>query len=139
MLILENRTFRVALLGYPLWQARYGGDPGIVGRTVMINDVSTEVTGVMPEGFRLPTDFTNDLLLVRGDARVREMALRTAIGAAPDRLVRQLLTESVVLAVLGAALGLALAAVGLRALVALDPTSLPPLAPVRRSNGLRLI
>jgi predicted permease len=72
-----------------------------------------------------------NLLLVRGDARIREMAVRTAVGAAPDRLVRQLLTESVVLAVLGAALGLALAGVGLRVLMTVDPTSLPPLAPVR--------
>ena len=223
---------QLALVGYPLWQARYGGDPGIVGRTMMINDVPVEVIGVMPDGFRLPTDFTDDaaeptelwrpqqideqnltrnhglfgaavlapgqtaasatdelraiahrlteqgaypaamkftafavplddeirgglrpamwllmgavgfllliscanvanLLLVRGDARLREMAVRTAIGAAPDRLVRQLLTESVVLAVLGATLGLGLAAVGLRVLLALDPTSLPPLAPIR--------
>jgi hypothetical protein len=45
--------------------------------------------------------------------------------------VRQLLTESVVLAVLGAVLGLGLAAGGLRVLMTLDPTSLPPLAPVR--------
>ena len=51
-----------------------------------------------------------NLLLVRGDARLREMAVRTAIGAAPNRLVRQLFTESVVLAVAGALLGLALAA-----------------------------
>jgi predicted permease len=72
-----------------------------------------------------------NLLLVRGDARVREMALRTAIGAAPDRLVRQLLTESVVLAVAGAVAGLALAWVGLRLLMTIDPTSLPPLAPIR--------
>jgi predicted permease len=71
-----------------------------------------------------------NLLLVRGDARLREMAVRTAVGAAPDRLVRQLLTESVVLAVIGAVLGLLLAAAGLRALIAIDPTSLPPLAPV---------
>ena len=40
-----------------------------------------------------------NLLLVRGDARLREMAVRTAIGAAPNRLVRQLFTESLVLAV----------------------------------------
>ncbi|HYE86909.1 MAG TPA: ADOP family duplicated permease, partial [Vicinamibacterales bacterium] len=72
-----------------------------------------------------------NLLLVRGDARVREMAVRTAIGAAPDRLVRQLLTESIVLALLGAVLGLGLASLGLRALMTIDPTSLPPLAPVR--------
>ena len=50
-----------------------------------------------------------NLLLVRGDARVREMAVRTAIGASPKRLVRQLFTESVVLAIVGAVLGLGLA------------------------------
>ncbi len=223
---------RVAVLGYPLWQSRYGGDPSVIGRMLMINDVPVEVIGVMPEGFRLPTDFTDEaaeptqlwrpmawdltqlsrnhgyyavatlapghtaasvteelhaictrlteqgayhaqmkfsafavsldeeirggvrpamwllkgavgfllliacanvanLLLVRGDARLREMAVRTAIGAAPDRLMRQLLTESVVLAVLGAILGLLLASVGLRILMTVDPTSLPPLAPVR--------
>ncbi len=224
---------QVAVLGYPIWQSRYGGDPGVIGRRLMINDVPVEVIGVMPEGFRLPTDFNDEaaeptqlwrpmrwdmtqlsrnhgyygvatlapgqtaaigdrraardepaahragrlsrcrcssprspcrstkrfaaacrpamwllmgavgfllliacanvanLLLVRGDARLREMAVRTAIGAAPDRLVRQLLTESVVLALMGALLGLGLASIGLRVLMTVDPTSLPPLAPVR--------
>jgi putative ABC transport system permease protein len=223
----------VAVLGYSLWQTRYGGDPGIVGRRVQLNEVPVEVIGVMPQGFRLPTDFTEDateptelwrplqideataergshgyygaailapgqsvasasaelqsltaamtsqglypeamrfsafatglddeirggirpalwllmgavgcllliacanvanLLLVRGDARVREMAVRSAVGASSDRLVRQLLTESIVLAVVGAALGLGVASAGLRVLVTLDPTSLPPLTPLR--------
>ena len=223
----------VAVLGYPLWQARYGGDPTVVGRTIMLNGVPVQVIGVMANGFRLPTDFTVEaaeptqlwrplqideqnlnrgnhglygaaqlapgqtpasateelraitrrlteqgaypqamqftafavglddeirgemrpamwllmgavgfllliacvnvanLLLVRGDARLREMAVRTAIGAAPNRLVRQLFTESVVLAVAGALLGLGLAAAALRLLVTIDPTSLPPLAPIR--------
>ena len=71
-----------------------------------------------------------NLLLVRGDARMREMAVRSAVGASADRLVRQLLTESIVLAIVGAVLGLAVAALGLRVLLALDPTSLPPLTPL---------
>jgi putative ABC transport system permease protein len=223
----------VAVLGYALWQNQFAGDRAIVGRKIQLNDIPVEVIGVMPEGFRLPTDFNVDaaeptqmwrpvqvdstnlvrgshgfyaaallapgqsaasataelqaitrrftdegqypaamkftafavgldeeirgevrpamwllmgavgfllliacvnvanLLLVRGDARLREMAVRTAIGAAPNRLVRQLFTESVVLSVLGAALGLALAGVALRVLVSVDPNSLPPLAPVR--------
>jgi predicted permease len=72
-----------------------------------------------------------NLLLVRGDARVREMAVRTAIGAAPARLVRQLLSESIVLAVAGGVMGLGLASVALRVLTSVDPASLPPVAPVR--------
>jgi predicted permease len=72
-----------------------------------------------------------NLSLVRGDARVSEMAVRTAIGASPTRLLRQLLTESLVLAVAGAVLGLGMAAASLRVLTSLDPTSLPPVAPVR--------
>jgi putative ABC transport system permease protein len=240
---LLGRTFSVAedlpngppvvILGYPLWQARYGGDPSVIGRRMMLNDVPAEIVGIMPSGFRLPTDFNVDaaeptqvwrplqidpqnlnrgnhgfygaailapgqsaatateelraitrrlteqgsypaamqftafavslddeirgevrpamwllmgavgfllliacvnvanLLLVRGDARLRELAVRTAMGAAPNRLVRQLFTESLVLAVCGALLGLGLAAGALRVLTTLDPTSLPPLAPVR--------
>ena len=222
----------VAVLGYGLWQTRYGGDPAVVGRRLQLDDQPVEIVGVMPEGFRLPTDFTEEaaeptqlwralqideanaqrgshglygaaqlapgvtataasqelaaltaamtaeglypeamrfsafatpldeeirgavrpamwllmsavacllliacanvanLLLVRGDARIREMAVRSAIGATTERLVRQLLTESVVLALVGAALGLGLAAAGIRALIALDPTSLPPLTPM---------
>lgn len=222
----------VAVLGHRLWRTRFGADAGILGRTILLNDEPVEVVGVMPDGFRLPTDFTEEaaeptelwravqfdmanlsrgshgyygaavlapgqtaatasaelgaltrrmteeglypepmrfsafavsideeirgglrpamwilmgavacllliactnvanLLLVRGDARLREMALRTAVGAAPGRLVRQLVTESLLLAVAGAAAGLVLAGAALRTLVAIDPTSLPPLAPV---------
>jgi predicted permease len=223
----------VAILGYALWQSQFGGDPGVAGRRIMLNDVPVEVIGIMPEGFRLPTDFTRDaaeptqlwrplrvgphnlnranhafyaaaqlspgetaasataelqsitrqltaqgaydktmqfsafavgldqeirgelrpamwilmsavgfllliacvnvanLLLVRGDARLREMAVRTAMGASPRRLARQLFTEGLVIACAGGVLGLALAVAALRVLIAIDPTSLPPLAPVR--------
>jgi predicted permease len=216
-----------------MWQ--FGGDRALIGRRIMLNDVPVEVIGVMPEGFRLPTDFTADaaeptqlwrplrvgpgnlnrnnhgffaaavlaagqtpatataelqaitwrlteqgayppqmqftafavgldeeirgelrllmwllmgavgfllliacvnvanMLLVRGDARVREMAVRTALGASPTRLARQLLTESVVLAIVGALLAVGLASVALRVLTSVgnDPTSLPPLATLR--------
>ena len=220
----------VAILGHGLWEARFNSDPRVVGQRIVLNDVSVEVIGVMPKGFRLPTDFTADaaeptelwrpfrlarasrtahtlyaaavlapgqtadtataelqaitkrltdqgeyhremqftafavsldeeirgglrpamwllmgavgfllliacvnvanLLLVRGDARIREMAVRTALGASPARLMRQLFAESVVLAVAGALLGLGLAMAALRILTSVDPTSLPRLAPV---------
>lgn len=223
----------VAVLSDSLWRARYGADPAILGRRLLIDDVSVEVIGVMPPGFRLPTDFTVEaaeptelwralqidernaergshgnyaaavlapghtvasasdelraltaamtdqglypepmrfsafataiddeirgdvrpalalllgaalcllliacanvanLLLVRGEARMREVAVRAAIGASGERLVRQFVTEAVVLATGGAIAGLALAVGALQLLATVDPTSLPSLAPVR--------
>jgi putative ABC transport system permease protein len=221
----------VVVMSYGLWDAQFGRDRTIIGRRITLNDNLVEVIGIMPEGFRLPTDFTADtadptqlwrplrlgptlnranhafyatallapgqtadtataelqtitrrlteegayppemqftafavtlddeirgglrtamwllsggvgfllliacvnvanLLLVRADARAREMAVRTALGASPGHLARQVFTESVMLALAGAALGMGLAVVSLRVLTHVDPTSLPPLAPV---------
>jgi predicted permease len=66
-----------------------------------------------------------NLLLVRVEGRRQELAVRTALGAGWKRIAGDLLFESVTLAVIGGALGLALAYGGLRLLVALAPTDLP--------------
>ena len=73
-----------------------------------------------------------NLMLARGAARRREMAIRAAIGAGPGRLVRQVLTEGVVLAAAGAGLGLLLAQAGIAALVAAGPADLP------RTDAIRI-
>jgi putative ABC transport system permease protein len=65
------------------------------------------------------------LLLARGAARVKEMAVRAAVGASRGALIRQLLLESSLLAISGAVLGLPLAVLGVRLLIALDSQALP--------------
>ena len=68
-----------------------------------------------------------NLMLVRTKAREVELAMRSALGASPGRVIRQILAESTVLAACGGALGLALAAWGVSALVQLAPEGLPRL------------
>ena len=229
-----GRTFgageaaRVAILSHGLWQTRFGGDPAMVGRTVMLNGVSHEVLGVMPASFAHPEtaavwtplapserlvplmqsrssywlqvvgrlkpsidrraaqsemdtiasalerqypdanagigvrlvamheEIVGDarqpllilfgtavlvlliacanvanLLLARAASRQRELAIRAALGAGRRRLIAQLLTESLVLATVGGAAGLLLAAWGIQALPALAPSDLPRLTGVR--------
>ncbi|HEU4995455.1 MAG TPA: ABC transporter permease [Gemmatimonadaceae bacterium] len=71
-----------------------------------------------------------NLMLARSDERHREIAVRTALGASRARIVRQLLTESVFLSLVGGLVGIALAYGGLRMLLAAHPAGIPRVADV---------
>lgn len=211
----------VAILSHGLWTRRFGSDPGVVGRPVLLDGHTYTVVGVMPAGFRsfptvevwstiaqvgrsigsgenlevigrlasgvppaqarlrlqatasafherfqdrLPAEFHMNLLpyqdivvndvrgaigilfgaigfvlliacanvanltLGRTAARTREVAVRVALGATRQRLVRLLLTESVVLALAGGVLGLLVAHWGIDALLTIAPTHAGPLS-----------
>jgi predicted permease len=219
----------LAVLTHEVWQARLGGDPRIVGRSVLLNGQPYTVLGVLPKGFRsepraevfLPLQadpqstnqghylnvaarlkpgvtlslaraemkiagerFRKDnpkwmdkeesvavtpmreasvsdiktallvllgavgfvlliacanvanLLLARAAARQREIAVRAAVGAGRWRVVRQLLTESVLLAGIGGVLGYALGSWGVRMLLLLVPANIPRLMD---ADGVRAV
>jgi putative ABC transport system permease protein len=71
-----------------------------------------------------------NIIVARGMARRRELAVRAALGAGRARLTRQLLTETIILALIGAAGAVLVAAWGTKALLALNPETLPPYARV---------
>src|SRR5205814_9479325 len=77
-----------------------------------------------------------NLLLARGAQRRGELAMRMALGAGRERMLRQLLAESLIVALAGGALGMALAHSGVRVLVALSPPDLPRLSAIRVDAGV---
>ena len=217
---------RVVVVSHELWQRRFGGDPSLVGRVLVLGGEPHEVVGILPARFRpivnsaaeiwrpLRIDTANprrgavvfravarlpqgvtlaraqaaadvlaarleaahpefnektrfnltplhervvggirpgllamlaavacvlliacaniaNLLLVRGSARTREIGVRVALGAGRTRIVRQLLTESLLLAVFGGAAGLLLGVWAVDGLVAIAPAGAPRLEDVR--------
>ena len=78
------------------------------------------------------------LLLVRGELRRRELAVRVALGVGPARLARLLLAESVLLAAIGGALGVTLAVLGVRLVRHLAPAGLPRVAEATLDGGVLL-
>ncbi len=79
-----------------------------------------------------------NLLLARGTTRRRELSIRAAMGATRGRLVRQLLAESLVLAIAGGTLGVVIALWGVEALVAASPLQIPRLRDVTIDRGVVL-
>jgi putative ABC transport system permease protein len=109
---------------------------------LLVNSLQAEVTGgVKPALLAVAgavflvlviagVNVTN-LLLARGAERRGEFAMRAALGAARPRLVRQMLSESLLLAFLGGAVGMMIAKVGIRVLVAISPPNLPRIDMIR--------
>ena len=132
----------------PIWMHSWSNGPGADSHfyktwkiTPEIRPLKQEVVGSMADvlwvvmltvGIVMLIACANvaNLLLVKGESRQQELAVRAVLGAPRSRIVRELLVESAILGLIGGALGLALAVAGLRLLVAVGPANLPRLAEI---------
>ena len=132
----------------PIWMTSWPNGPGTDSRayeswriTPALRPLKQEVVGSITDvlwvvmatiGLVMLIACANvaNLLLVRAEVRQKELSLRAALGASRGRIVRGLLVESVLLGVVGGALGVALAYAGLRLLLAIGPANLPRLSEI---------
>jgi predicted permease len=127
----EVRLFQSRVFALFPWEMprSWNADASVVGlRRGMVGDVRTRLLlllGAVALVLLIACANVANLMLSRSATREKEMGIRAALGAAPRRIARQLLTESVLLSVIGAALGFGIAAAGLSALKAALPANTP--------------
>ncbi|MGA9671122.1 MAG: ABC transporter permease [Terracidiphilus sp.] len=138
---LEQAQAQLAILSDSL-RHDYGADyPATAGWTLSLTPLKEVVAGgartllislLLAVGLILLIACVNvaNLLLVNASSRQREIALRLALGATRGRIVRQLLTESAMVSLISAAVGVGAAAMGVRVLIAVLPSQLPRLNPI---------
>ncbi len=126
---------------FPIWQSSYADATATYGvqslHEYVVGDVGTRLFILLAAvGFVLLLASTNaaNLLLARGTQRGRELSVRVALGASRGRLLQNLLSESALLALAGAALGLLLTSISIDAMAAAGSTLVPRAAEISLSG-----